>query len=157
MKSARSVTFLVSGGSSRGQAGRMNATTLKRPDFWWFLVLASVVVYNFAVPKHQYNIREVTPVEARQMMAAGAVVVDVRDHADLRLPGALQFPQIALETGLANLSIAKTAQIVVYCGDGSTTGPAATEALNRAGYVNAVNLKSGFQGWQRAGLPTVKG
>ena len=135
----------------------MNAMTLKRPEFWWILVIAAVVFYNCAVPKHQYNIREVTPVEARELMDAGAVVVDVRGPAELRLPGALQFPQVALETGLANLNVAKTARIVVYCGDGSTTGPAATEALNRAGYVNAVNLKSGFEGWKAAGFPTVKG
>lgn len=40
--------------------------------------------------------------------------------------------------------------------DGTTTGPEATQVLNKAGYSKAVNLKSGIEGWERAGLAVAK-
>ena len=136
----------------------MNATTLQRSSsIWWLLAFVAVFVYCTHTTSQTSSIKEVSALEARDLIKAGAVVIDVRDGPELRLPGAFVFTQAALEAGVANLKIAKTANIVVYCGNGSDHGPIATEALNRAGYVNAVNLKSGFQGWTAAGLPTVKG
>ena len=134
----------------------MNAMTLQRPQVFWVLVVASLLIYTAVIPKPNYNIKEVSAIEARELIDAGAVVIDVRERPDLRLPGALLLPQAALEVGVAKVNLAKTAPIVVYCGDGSSIGPKATATLNRAGYTNAVNLKSGFQGWQAAGLPTAK-
>jgi rhodanese-related sulfurtransferase len=135
----------------------MNATTLQRTSpIWWLLAFAAVFAYCTHAPKH-FSIKEVSTVEARELINAGAVVIDVRDRPELTLPGAFVLPQAALEAGIAKLNVAKTAKIVVYCGNGSDHGPTATETLNKAGYVNAVNLKSGFQGWTAAGLPTVKG
>jgi len=136
----------------------MNATAFQRTSsMWWLLAFAAVFIYCTHTTKHAVDIKHVSVPEARALLDAGAVVIDVRDAPELRLPGAFVLPQAALEVGLANLKIAKTANIVVYCGNGSHLGPMATEALNRAGYVNAVNLKAGFQGWREAGLPTVKG
>jgi len=134
----------------------MNAMALQRPQIFWVLVFTALLIYTALIPKPNYNIKEVSAIEARELMDAGAVVIDVRERPDLRLPGALLLPQAALEVGVARLSLAKTAPIVVYCGDGSSLGPKATATLNRAGYTNAVNLKSGFQGWQAAGFATVK-
>ena len=140
----------------------MNAMTLPRQQIFWMFLVGAMILFSALnrQPAHHFNIKEVSALEAQEMVTSGAVVIDVRDfdltgHA--RLPGALHFPEAVLQAGLAKLDVAKTARILVYCGDGSTHGPEATEALNRAGYANAVNLKEGFEGWKAAGLPTVRG
>jgi rhodanese-related sulfurtransferase len=46
--------------------------------------------------------------------------------------------------------------VVIYCGDGSTSGPEATAMLNKAGFTRAVNLNPGFEGWRAAGMPVRK-
>jgi rhodanese-related sulfurtransferase len=94
--------------------------------------------------------------EAQALIASGAIVVDVRDRsvsADAHLPNALLIPLDVLVARMGKMEVAKTADIVVYCGDGSTLGPRAAAALNAAGYAHAVNLGSGLDGWEKAGLP----
>jgi rhodanese-related sulfurtransferase len=102
------------------------------------------------------DIREVTIPEAKTMIDAGALVIDVRDRAvsaSAHLPNALLIPQEVLAARIGKIEADLTRQVVVYCGDGSRLGPDATATLNQAGYKNAVNLKSGIQGWRSAGLP----
>jgi rhodanese-related sulfurtransferase len=125
-----------------------------------FLLIASVIALSALTSRHSSlpaaDVREITAQEAQALMAVGAVVVDVRDQAvsgRAHLPGALLIPIEVLEARIEKLQVAKTADIVVYCGDGSTVGPRAAGTLNRSGYTKAVNLKSGFQGWSAAGLP----
>lgn len=103
------------------------------------------------------DIREVTTQEAKKMIDAGALVVDVRDHvvsARAHLPNALLIPQEVLVARIGPVEADLTRPVVVYCGDGSRLGPDSTAALNQAGYKNAVNLKGGIEGWRSAGLPT---
>ena len=103
------------------------------------------------------DIREVTPQEAKAMIDAGALVVDVRERAvsaGLHLPTALRIPQDVHVARMQEVEGDLARPVVVYCGDGSRLGPDATAALNQAGYKNAVNLKRGLDGWRAAGLPT---
>jgi rhodanese-related sulfurtransferase len=103
------------------------------------------------------DIREVTTQEAKAMIDAGALVVDVRDHAvsaRAHLPNALLIPQEVLAARIGQIEADLTRPVVVYCGDGSRLGPDATAALNQSGYKNAVNLKGGIDGWRASGLPT---
>jgi len=103
------------------------------------------------------DIREVTTQEAKKMIDAGALVIDVRDQAvaaRAHLPNALLIPQQVLVARIGQIESDPTRPVVVYCGDGSRLGPDATAALNQAGYKNAVNLKRGIEGWRAAGLPT---
>jgi rhodanese-related sulfurtransferase len=105
----------------------------------------------------QFNVNEVTALEAKALIDAGAMVIDVRERAASErnhLPGARLIPLEVLPDRLAQLESAKANKIVVYCGNGSTRGPAATSKLNSAGFAQAVNMKSGFEGWREAGLPT---
>ena len=140
----------------------MNAIALQPRHLFSILVLATALVLGWqASLKHattpQFNVKEVTALEAKALMDAGAVVVDVRDRAvsgRIHLPGAMLIPLELLSASLAQLETAKTKSIVVYCGDGSTLGPKATSKLNNAGFAQAVNLKSGLEGWRTAGLPT---
>jgi rhodanese-related sulfurtransferase len=107
-----------------------------------------------------FQINEVSAAQAKVLIDAGALVIDVRDVAVAtakHIPGALFIPLEALPARIPALEAATTQPIVVYCGDGSTLGPRAAEMLNKAGYTQAVNLKSGLSGWQDAGLPTKSG
>ena len=137
----------------------MNATTLQARQLVSYLLFASVIAFGLFNSWHSRvsDVREVTAREAQALMAVGAIVIDVRDKAvsgRAHLPGALLIPMDVLEARMDKLQAAKTADIVVYCGDGSSVGPRATKMLNRAGYTKAVNLKSGYQGWSATGLPT---
>lgn len=104
-----------------------------------------------------FDITEVGIDAARALIAADAIVVDVRPpemFAFRHLAGALNAPLDELTREIpAALVAAKTRALLVYCGDGVTHGPEATALLNRAGYAGAVNLKQGIEGWAAAGLP----
>ena len=105
----------------------------------------------------RFDVKDVTALEAKALMDAGAVVIDVRDRAvsdRLHLPGALLIPVEALSARLGQLEAARAKNIVVYCGNGSRLGPEAATILGRAGFTQVVNLKSGLEGWRAAGLPT---
>jgi rhodanese-related sulfurtransferase len=107
--------------------------------------------------RSQFKVNEVTAPEAKALIDAGAIVIDVRDGAASKrdhLPGAVLFPLELLPARLAQLEYAKAKKVVVYCGNGSTRGPRATSILNNAGFSQAVNLQSGIEGWRKAGLPT---
>ena len=137
----------------------MNATTQQARQLISFLLFASVIAFGLfnSWQSRVSDVREVSAQEAQALMAVGAIVIDVRDKAvsgRAHLPGALLIPMDVLEARMDKLQATKTADIVVYCGDGITVGPRATKMLNRAGYTKAVNLKSGYQGWSAAGLPT---
>lgn len=100
------------------------------------------------------NVKEVSVQEAKALIDAGALVIDVRDKAvsaSARLPGALLIPLEVLAAHLPQIEARKAESIVVYCGNGSTLGPRATELLNRAGFTHAVNLQPGIEGWRAAG------
>ncbi|WP_409482723.1 rhodanese-like domain-containing protein [Noviherbaspirillum sp. ST 5-3] len=109
----------------------------------------------------EFNVREVVLAEAQALIAAGALVLDVRQRAAYEtkhIAGAILAPVEALSAAIpASLAQARERAIVVYCGDGSTLGPEGTYVLNKAGYSQAVNLKAGIQGWAAAGLPIEQG
>jgi rhodanese-related sulfurtransferase len=107
------------------------------------------------------NVKEIMLEEAKALIAAGAVVLDVRERAAYEakhIAGALlapldQLPRLAV----GSLAYAKNMPFVVYCGDGSTLGPRGAQTLNTAGFNGAVNLKPGITGWAAAGLPIEHG
>jgi rhodanese-related sulfurtransferase len=108
-----------------------------------------------------FNVKEVLLDEARTLIKAGALVIDVRERVAYEarhIPGALLAPLSALEAVIpASLQAARELPIVVYCGDGRSIGPHGTQLLNAAGFAGAVNLKPGIQGWADAGLPVETG
>ncbi|MDX1375225.1 MAG: rhodanese-like domain-containing protein [Burkholderiales bacterium] len=130
---------------------------------WLLFVCLAVAIALSGQPLGVYgpttrdDIREVDTQEARRMIDAGALVVDVREHAvaaRAHLPNALLIPQEVLLARIGQVAPDVSRPVVVYCGDGSRLGPDATAALNQAGYRNAVNLRGGIEGWRAAGLPT---
>ena len=80
-------------------------------------LVVAFIIYSVAGDRHP-NVKDVSVSEARELIAAGAVVVDVRDRS---------------VSGSSHINGA---------------------LLNEAGYTQAVNLKTGIEGWRAANLPT---
>lgn len=121
------------------------------------LSLISTLAWNVNFGGGRPTVHDVSVREARAMLDAGAIAIDVRDKAtaaSAHLPGALLIPLQVLSANLGRLEAYKARRIVVYCGDGSTTGPEAAALLGRAGFSDVVNLERGFEGWRSARLPT---
>ena len=128
------------------------------------LPLAAGCLYLLGRPstwQPDFNVKEVLIDEAKALIAAGALVIDVRDRAAYEarhIAGAISAPVATLSAAIpASLEGARSQPIVVYCGDGTTLGPEGTHVLNKAGFSGAVNLKPGIQGWASAGLPIEQG
>jgi rhodanese-related sulfurtransferase len=137
---------------------------LQRSFALLFLIVAAAV-WLLAVGAKQtetprYAVPEVSVDHAKEMIDAGALVIDVRGQAvsEYRhIPGALLIPLAVLRTGIpGSLAAHKDQRIVVYCGDGVHIGPEATHLLRQAGYAHAVNMTLGYSGWIDAKLPVVK-
>ena len=111
-------------------------------------------------PASRLAVPEVDVTRAKEMMDAGAIIIDVRSKEafDYRhLPPALQISLAILSTGIpASLAAAKERQIVVYCNDGHASGPEAAQLLLQHGFVKVANMKGGIEGWAASGLPLVK-
>jgi rhodanese-related sulfurtransferase len=118
-------------------------------------LIALLLGGNHQHPK--YNVPEVNLAEAKTLIDAGALVLDVRgeDQFNYRhLPTAVLMPLMVLQAAIpASLASAKDRQIVVYCNEGVNHGPEAAYILQQAGYTKVVNMKSGIEGWAAAGLP----
>lgn len=98
-----------------------------------------------AVPQKQP--RMVSGAQAKEAVAAGATLLDVRtpdEFNDLHLPGAVNIPVQVLGGSLG--SIPKDKPVVVYCAVGSRSAMAAV-TLARAGY-DVLNL-GGIGNWNQ--------
>jgi rhodanese-related sulfurtransferase len=106
-------------------------------------------------------IPRLSPAEARRMIAAGALVVDVREARELqqtgKLKGAKHVPvgMIAARADPASPEhdphFAKGAPVLLYCASGIRSG-AAAETLKELGYEKVFNI-GGLQELAAAGLP----
>jgi rhodanese-related sulfurtransferase len=95
--------------------------------------------------------KEISRAEAREMLDAGAQLVDVRADHELEaghLPGAthIALPDLAARAG----EIEKDRPVILYCRTDNRSAMAAT-ALAEAGY-DAVKLAEGATGWEEEGL-----
>jgi rhodanese-related sulfurtransferase len=135
----------------------METTAKPRNAGWLLLGLLAVLWAVMSSNAPRYKVREISVTEAQQLISKQQpLVLDVRESTPFtkgHIPGARGVPIGDLQKQFESLAAAKTDTIVVYCGDGSTRGPRATAMLNQHGYVNAVNVKGGYQGWQKAGFP----
>lgn len=135
----------------------LRAIDLRKHSIGVVLVLGCLLwLSNISRVGDSYNVKEIDVSGAKELIDAGALVVDVRgkDQFDFRhIPGAVLVTLDELRAGIpARIATeAKDRLIVVYCNQGLVHGPEATAILNSAGYVNAVNLKSGIEGWTAAG------
>ncbi len=91
---------------------------------------------------------------AKEVIASGALVLDVRRKADefdhSHIPGAVNIPHLRLAARLKDLP--RNRKILVHCAVGSRSSRAVT-LLQREGF-DAVNMAGGFEAWSAAGKPT---
>ncbi|MDR5683747.1 MAG: molybdopterin-synthase adenylyltransferase MoeB [Armatimonadota bacterium] len=100
---------------------------------------------------------EVSAVEAAQMLAAGAQLVDVREAwevAQSHIPGMRWIPMGEVEQRVGE--IARDRPVIVYCASGQRSGKV-TEWLRERGYGQAYNLAGGIIAWQNAHQPVAQG
>ena len=104
------------------------------------------------------GLRRLTPVEAAEAQAGGALLVDTRADDDRRregvIPGALHVPLSVLPWRCERLGPFDR-QLVVVCNDGCSSSLAAA-TLQELGFARATDLEGGFRAWRAAGLPTAR-
>jgi len=105
------------------------------------------------------QITEISPAEAKDLMAGGAALfVDVRtaeEWAGGHLPGAKHLDRGKLEFMVEQAVPNKAAAIVVYCKSGDR-GALSAQTLAAMGYTNVLNMAGGFVAWDKAGYEVVK-
>jgi rhodanese-related sulfurtransferase len=98
---------------------------------------------------------EITPAEARQWQADGAVLIDVRESEEFangHAEGAIHLSRGVLELRIEETVSDPATAVVCYCGGGSRSALAA-DNLQKMGYTNVASLAGGFKAWKQAGLP----
>ncbi|WP_439591727.1 rhodanese-like domain-containing protein [Microbacterium sp.] len=111
-----------------------------------------------------YDAPLITPEEAAQRAAAGALVIDVRSDAgrarDGVIPGSVRGDRDNLDAQFLIDSPEKLAEvtewdqdIVIVCGSIRGSGPVA-EQLRAKGFTNVAHVDGGFPAWKDSGAPT---
>jgi molybdopterin/thiamine biosynthesis adenylyltransferase/rhodanese-related sulfurtransferase len=101
------------------------------------------------------EITETDTATAADRIAAGAVVLDVREPDEYdqgALPGAVHIPRGHLEAQVENKLTDKTAPVVVYCAGGVRSAFAA-KTLQELGYHEVLSVAGGFGKWKDEGRP----
>lgn len=100
------------------------------------------------------GIPETDPLEATDLMAAGALMVDIREAdewEEVRIPGAEFRPLSEINDWVEELPRDRT--IILQCRSGNRSAMATAALIRQAGMDNVVNLAGGIIAWHQAGLP----
>lgn len=110
------------------------------------------------------QIGRLSPAEAYQAIADGAVLIDLRCDDDRRregtIDGAVHAAMAVLEwradplSGASDDRLTSGAQLITMCNDGYASSFSARN-LRLLGHASAVDMIGGFREWQRQGLPVV--
>jgi rhodanese-related sulfurtransferase len=112
------------------------------------------------------RLTRLSPGQAQQAVAHGAVLVDIRPAAQRlaegEIPGAMIVERNVLEWRFDPASTARLPDasydlyVIVFCSEGYTSSLAAA-SLQDLGVWRAADLDGGFQAWRAAGLPVTAG
>lgn len=101
------------------------------------------------------KLAEISPRNAAQRVAAGALLLDVREpaeHAAGMADGAMALPRAGIEQRINDIAPDRSREILTICGSGVRSLRAA-ETLLQLGYTNVASISGGFTRWQEEGLP----
>ncbi len=101
------------------------------------------------------EIAEVDTATAADKIAAGALVLDVREPDEYdqgALPGAIHIPRGHLESQVESKLLDKNAQVMVYCAAGVRSAFAA-KTMQELGYNDVASVAGGFGKWKDEGRP----
>jgi molybdopterin/thiamine biosynthesis adenylyltransferase/rhodanese-related sulfurtransferase len=99
------------------------------------------------------QIREVDPAGAEQMLADGALLLDVREPDEYEqgaVPGSVHIPRGHLESQIENRVSEHNRPIVIMCA-GGTRSAFAAKTLGELGYGDVVSMEGGFNRWKDEG------
>ncbi|CAN5502620.1 molybdopterin-synthase adenylyltransferase MoeB [soil metagenome] len=99
------------------------------------------------------QISEVDTADAQERIAAGALVLDVREPDEYdqgALPGAVHIPRGHLESQVESRLLDKQAEVVVYCAAGARSAFAA-QTLQELGYTDVKSMAGGYGKWKDEG------
>ncbi|MGA7671693.1 MAG: rhodanese-like domain-containing protein [Nitrolancea sp.] len=102
------------------------------------------------------QVAQINPDDAHQRLAAGAVIVDVREPDEWRsghIPGAVHIPLGQLGSHVARFD--KSQELIMVCRSGNRSA-AAVGALAQAGYEQVSNLQGGMIAWNFRRLPVTR-
>jgi len=118
------------------------------------------------VTKARAGLDRPDPERAWRLQEDGALIVDIRPHANRaaegEIPGSVIVERIHLEWRLSPDSewrlpeVRSDLPVIVMCNEGFASSLAAAD-LQRLGLANATDLDGGFRAWAAAGLPTREG
>lgn len=99
------------------------------------------------------RITEISPAEAHDKVAGGAVLIDVRDDIELLrnppLAGAIHISRGRLEYLITDAVSSKHDPLVIYCSSGHR-GALAAATLSDIGYTRVHNIAGGLHAWREA-------
>lgn len=103
---------------------------------------------------HQVDVPSVTPIEAVDMIAGGAMLIDVREQDEWdteRIPGATFLPMSQINSWYAGLP--KDRSVIVQCNSGHRSANVVNALISQAGFENLYNLSGGIVGWKFQNQP----
>ncbi len=101
------------------------------------------------------EITEIDTATAADQIAAGAIVLDVREPDEYdqgALPDAIHLPRGHLEAQVEGKLLDKNAPVVVYCAGGVRSAFAA-KTMQELGYTDVASVVGGFGKWKDEGRP----
>jgi sulfur-carrier protein adenylyltransferase/sulfurtransferase len=105
------------------------------------------------------RIEEVDPETAREEVAEGATLIDVREPHEWqisRLEAATLIPQGDLVERIEEAAPDRSSRVLLYCATGNRSARAADAIASELGYENAASVAGGITAWQETGLPVIE-
>ena len=100
------------------------------------------------------SVPQITVVDVDDLLAAGALLIDVREPSEWslgRIPGARLRPLSTINDWYQDLPRDRT--IVVACRTGSRSARVVEALIEQAGFESVTNLAGGIVAWAQAGFP----
>jgi len=101
------------------------------------------------------RVREVTVAQARERMAAGATMIDVREDNEFAAGHAASARHMGrgiIERDIVQTFPDKSTELILYCGGGYRSA-LATDNLQKMGYTNVWSMAGGWKAWCDGGAP----
>jgi molybdopterin/thiamine biosynthesis adenylyltransferase/rhodanese-related sulfurtransferase len=100
------------------------------------------------------RIEEVDPSEAREQLANGAALVDVREPEEWatgHVPGAKHVPKSYLESRIEGAVPDRSQHVILYCASGNRSAWATRTLVEDLGYEHVESMTGGFTLWKDRG------
>ena len=101
------------------------------------------------------RVNECDVADARERVAGGAVLIDVREDNEFahgHAEGARHMGRGIIERDIVQTFPDKSTEIVLYCGGGYRSALSA-DNLQKMGYKNVWSMDGGWTAWQESGAP----